>query len=146
MNFFTDKSNIFEPAPIRLVYLGMGVVSYIVTEVFRLRLRPVFRAVEFNDHGFSDSIGNGGGIMVQIFLTFALLNPNRNQSYRLAAFLSAGYIVYEFAQPYLPKGTFDWNDVYATVLGYLLAIFLLKGLWKKFDQSSCQPVTSESGS
>jgi uncharacterized membrane protein YccC len=71
-----------------------------------------------------------GGIVVQIFFGLAVLNPNRRQSYRLATFFSVGYVVYEFLQPYLPKGVFDWKDVYGTVIGFAVSVLLLALTWR----------------
>ena len=128
----SNRERLLQPNPIRAIYLVLGGASYLLTELFRIRLRPIFKSLEINDFGFSDSIGNCGGIIVQIFLSFALINPTRTQSYRLAAFFAGGYILYEFAQPYLPKGTFDWNDVFATVIGYTISMLILWLVWKKF--------------
>lgn len=135
MGYFGDRTRIFEPDRIRLVFLALGGFAFLITELFRLRLRPIFRSLEINDFGFTDTIGNSGGILVQIFLSLAIINPTRSQSIRLAAFYTAGYILYEFAQPYLSKGTFDWYDVLATGVGYLISIMLLYLTWKYFDHA-----------
>lgn len=132
MGYFEDKTRLFQPDRIRLAFLAVGGSLFFVTELFRVKLRPVFRELEINDYGFTDSIGNSGGILVQIFLSLAIINPNRSQSFRLAAFFSLGYILYEIAQPYLPKGTFDWYDILATGVGYLISIPLINLLWKHF--------------
>jgi glycopeptide antibiotics resistance protein len=50
----------------------------------------------------------------------AIFNSPRKQGYRLIAFFVIGYIVYEIVQPLLPKGIFDWLDIYGTVLGGLI--------------------------
>lgn len=42
------------------------------------------------------------------------------------------YIVYEVLQPYLPRGTFDWNDVFGTLLGLAIALPVLWILWRIF--------------
>ena len=44
-----------------------------------------------------------------------------------STFFTLGYILYEILQPYLPRGVFDWNDVYATFIGGTVGtiIFLL---------------------
>ena len=83
-----------------------------------------------NDLGLADCIGNLGGIGVQIFLGLAILNSTRQQSYRMAVFFSLGYIVYEFAQPYLPKGVFDWKDIFGTVVGFAVSVLVISLVWK----------------
>ena len=138
MAYFVDRVRVFQPATIRLTFLIVGVFTFLFTELFRQRLRPIIRAMEINDWGFSDTIGNSGGILVQIFLSLAIINPTRTQSFQLDAFFSAGYIFYEFAQPYLPKGTFDWKDVLATLNGYFIAVVLLVYLWRMDDKRSTQ--------
>ena len=64
---------------------------------------------------------------MQIFFGITILNPRRNKGIRLIIFFSVGYIVYEIVQPYLPRGVFDWRDIYGTIVGGItgLAIFLM---------------------
>lgn len=129
-DFFFDPIRMKRFSVRRLWYLGIAIVAFILTETGRHILRPIVREHQFNDFGVTDSIGNFGGIIVQIFFTLSILNSNKPQSYRLAIFLSCGYILYEFLQPVLPKGTFDWNDVLGTLYGFILAAILLTALWK----------------
>ncbi len=51
----------------RSLFLAVAIVAFAVTETGRFILRPQFHASGFNDHGWTDSIGNLGGILVQIF-------------------------------------------------------------------------------
>ncbi|MCK5035459.1 MAG: hypothetical protein KAS73_06180 [Candidatus Sabulitectum sp.] len=78
----------------------------------------------------TDSIGNWGGIVARIFLGLAIFNSGKKRSYRLAAFFSIGYVVYEFVQNILPKGVFDWNDVFGTVIGFLISAIILLVVWR----------------
>ena len=113
----------------------LSVLAFVVTEVGRHVVRPYVRSSGINDCGLTDSIGNLGGILVQIFFSHSILNPDRIQSYRLAAFFAIGYVVYEFVQPLLPRGTFDWNDVVGTALGYCAAVLIITILWRVFPPS-----------
>ena len=60
--------------------------------------------------------------MVQIFFMLAVFNSPKEKGIRLVGFLVLGYIVYEVAQPYMPKGVFDWKDVYGTIIGGVISI------------------------
>lgn len=132
MGWFSTRERIFKPAKIRIAFLAIATAAFIVTEFGRYVYRPFVRRNAIQDFGLADSIGNLGGIIVQIFFLCAVLNSTKIQSYRWAGFLSAGYIVYEFVQPYLPKGVFDWKDIYATIIGLIISLIVLWFLWYKF--------------
>jgi len=134
MGWLMTRSRIFRPDRIRLAWLLVAAGAFAWTEIGRHRYRPWAYRTGVNDFGLADSVGNLGGIVVQVFATIAMLNPTKEQSFRLAAFLAAGYIAYEFVQPYLPRGVFDWKDVAATLLGYLFSCVLLWIMWRKTRQ------------
>jgi hypothetical protein len=118
------------PSKFRAVSAILAVMAFAVTELGRHVVRPYVRATGLDDLGITNSIGNLGGIIVQIFFSFAIINPTPPQSYRLTAFFSAGYIAYEFLQPPLPRGTFDWNDVLGTLIGGSVSMLLTWLLWR----------------
>jgi len=130
------RSPVLTWSPRRGIFLFLAIAAFLVTEVGRHRLRPLFRTHGIDDYGLTGSIGNLGGVLVQIFLVLALLNPGRRGSYYLATFFCAGYIAYEFLQPHLPRGTFDWNDVLATVIGYLIALPIIALVWRLTSSGS----------
>jgi glycopeptide antibiotics resistance protein len=105
----------------RVSYAAVTVLSFAVTEIGRHVYRPFIYGNGIDDFGLADSIGNLGGIIVQIFLGLVLMNSNLKQGGKLIGFFVIGYIVYEILQPVLPKGTFDWKDIYGTVIGGILA-------------------------
>ena len=70
-------------------------------------------------------MGNLGGIVVQVFFSLAILNSQKRKAFNVVGFLVVGYILYEIVQPYLPKGVFDWKDIYGTVIGGFAAVVFL---------------------
>ena len=131
MGFLSTRQRLFAPSRSRLAFLLVGVFAFVGTEAGRYVYRPYVRSHGLDDFGLADSVGNLGGIVVQVFLGAAALNCTARQSYRAAAFFAVGYILYEFVQPYLPKGVFDWKDVVATVVGYGVAVLVLKLVWRR---------------
>jgi len=135
MTWLASSDRFFKPSRSRAVFLGVGVAAFCVTELGRFVVRPYVREHGIDDLGLTDSIGNLGGIIVQIFIALAILNASRKQSYRLAVFFAAGYVVYEWLQPLLPRGVFDWNDIYATGIGYGISVLLLSVVWGSLSGS-----------
>lgn len=123
-NFFTNTDGIKTIDTFRLVYLIISIVSFLFTEIGRFVYRPFIYESNINDFGIADSIGNLGGIVVQVFAGLAILNPPFKKGFRLIAFFTIGYIVYELVQPVLPHGVFDMNDIYATLIGGIFTLFL----------------------
>ncbi len=123
-NIFTDKEQFRTIDTIRIVYFAIFVLTFIFTEFGRYVYRPFIYHNHINDFGIADSIGNWGGIVVQIFFGLAIINSSFKQGFSVIAVATGGYILYEFAQPYLPKGTFDWLDVYGTLAGGIIALAL----------------------
>lgn len=129
MGFLATPERILKPSRSRIVFLFIGIAAFSATEFGRHVCRPYVRNHGINDFGITDSIGNLGGIVVMIFLGCAAMNPIKSQSFRLAIFYSLGFVVYEFLQPVLPRGVFDWNDVFGTVVGFLISIVMLGFVW-----------------
>jgi len=130
-NFFTDKNSIKTVDLFRIIYLMIAILAFFLTEAGRYIYRPFIYENDINDYGIADSIGNSGGIIVQIFFMLAILNSPKKKIFRVIGFVTVGYVIYEILQPYLPKGVFDWKDIYGTVIGGVLA-FLIILLIRKF--------------
>jgi len=125
-HFFTDRESFRTIDLFRLLYAMTAVVAFFLTEAGRFIYRPYIYRNGINDFGIADSMGNLGGIVVQIFFSLAILNSQKRKAFNVVGFLVAGYILYEIVQPYLPKGVFDWKDIYGTVIGgFVSVIFLL---------------------
>jgi len=123
-NFFTDNESIRSIDRFRIVYVLIAVSFFFITEIGRKLYRPYIYSNDIDDFGLADSIGNLGGIIVQIFLTLAVLNSPKRKALRVIGFISIGYVIYEVLQPYLPRGVFDWKDIYGTAAGGIISILI----------------------
>ena len=85
MGWLSTKGRILEPSTSRMAFFLVGASAFVMTEFGRFVVRPWVRSIGVNDFGLTDTIGNWGGILVQIFLGCAVINPTRQQSCRLAA-------------------------------------------------------------
>ncbi len=124
-NFFTDKTSIKTIDSKRIIYFVIAVLFFFLTETGRNIYRPYIYTNNIDDYGIADSIGNSGGIIVQIFFMLAILNSPRKKVFRVIGFIVIGYILYEILQPYLPRGVFDWKDIYGTLIGGAISLFVL---------------------
>ena len=123
--FFTDREAFRTIDLFRLLYATTAVAAFLLTEAGRSVYRPYIYSNGINDFGIADSMGNLGGIVVQIFFSLAILNSQRNKAFNVIGFLVAGYILYEIVQPYLPKGVFDWKDIIGTIIGGFVSVLVL---------------------
>ena len=134
MAFFWTRERIFKKSALRVAYLIAFVGCFIATEIGRKVYRPFIYRNHIDDWGIADSIGNSLGRLAQIFLYLGLTNATQKESYRIIAFVTVGYIVYEIVQPILPRGTFDMKDVIATVVAGLLATVLVTIMHQFFPE------------
>lgn len=123
-NIFIDKERFRTIDIKRILYFLITIFSFLFTEAGRYIYRPFIYENNINDYGFADSIGNWGGILVQIFFGLVFLNPSFKIGLKVIGIIVLGYIIYEILQPYLPKGTFDWLDIYGTLIGGFIGLFL----------------------
>lgn len=136
MSWLATPERFLKPSRARFGFLCVAVLAFFITEFGRFVYRPYVRRNDLNDFGLADCIGNLGGIVVQIFITVAAMNSTKKQSFRIAPLLAAGYLAYEFLQPVLPKGVFDWKDVYGTLIGLGLSFAILWIIWQVFPEES----------
>ncbi|MDH3321828.1 MAG: hypothetical protein OEM04_02500 [Flavobacteriaceae bacterium] len=123
-NFFTDTAALKTIDSKRVIYFMIAVLFFFLTEIGRKIYRPYIYSNNIDDYGIADSIGNLGGIIVQIFFMLAILNSPGKKVFRVIGFVVIGYIIYEILQPYLPHGVFDWRDVYGTLIGGVISLFI----------------------
>ena len=126
-NLFLERDRLRTIDTFRIIYLVIFIISFALTEIGRFIYRPYIYENKINDFGIADSIGNSLGIIVQIFFGLTILNSGVKKGLRLIFLFIFGYILYEIVQPLLPKGVFDWLDIYGTLIGGLagLVLFLL---------------------
>lgn len=124
-NFIIDKDTIRKVDLFRITYFITFISAFLITETGRFLYRPFIYDHNINDFGLADAMGNLGGVIVQIYLGLAILNPPFKKALRVIALFVIGYILYEFAQTFLPKGVFDWKDVYGTLIGGFIALIWL---------------------
>lgn len=85
-NYFIDTAQFKKFDKIRFVYLIVFILSFIFTELRRNFYRPYIYENRINDFGLADSIGNWGGILVQIFFGLVIVNPIKIKGIRLIIF------------------------------------------------------------
>jgi len=131
-NFFSSKEQFKTIDTLRIIYFLSFILAFGLTEIGREIYRPFIYNNNINDLGIADSIGNLGGIVAQVFLMLVILNSTKKKGIRLIVFIVCGYILYEILQQILPRGTFDWKDIYGTFIGGLISliIFLLINRFK----------------
>ena len=134
-NFFLDKEKIRTIDTFRIVYFITFFIAFVLTEIGRHLYRPYIYENNISDFGIADSIGNSGGIIVQIFFGLAIINSTKKKGIRLITFFTVGYILYEIIQPILPKGVFDWRDVYGTLIGGIIGLLLFLMIQKMIKQN-----------
>ncbi|MGQ7870765.1 VanZ family protein [Sunxiuqinia sp. sy24] len=135
-NFFIDKEKIKMIDTFRLVYFITFLLAFGITEIGREIYRPYIYGNNINDFGIADSIGNLGGIIVQIFFGLAIFNPTKKKGLRLITFFILGYILYEIVQPILPRGVFDWKDIYGTIVGGAIGILVFLLMQKAISKNT----------
>ena len=134
-NFFLDIENIKRLDTFRIIYFVMFMLSFGITEIGRYIYRPFIYENNINDFGIADSMGNLGGIIVQIFFGLTVFNSSNKKGLRLIYFFIIGYVLYEIAQPFLPKRVFDWKDIYGTIIGGLIGLLLFHLIHKVVKQN-----------
>lgn len=125
MGLFGDTDTVFRFSRLRVVYVGVFVCSLALTELGRFIYRPFVDRVGVSDFGIADTMGNSLGTVTQIFFILVIVHANWRQGLRVIVFVVCGYILYEFLQPMLPRGTFDTKDLVATLVGGVVAAGIL---------------------
>ena len=123
-NIFTSPKAIRTIDLLRIIYLITAVFAFFFTEAGRFVYRPYIYENNINDFGLADSVGNWGGIIVQVFFMLAIFNSPFRKFINLLLFIVVGYILYEALQTVLPRGVFDWKDVYGSIIGGFISLII----------------------
>ncbi len=134
-DFLLEKETIKRIDTIRIIYFITFLLFFAITEFGRFVYRPFIYENNIYDFGLADSIGNLGGIIVQSFFGLTIINSTKEKGLRLIIFFAVGYVLYEIAQPYLPKGVFDWKDIYGTLLGGITGLLIFLSIHKVIKQN-----------
>jgi hypothetical protein len=110
-------------------------VAFAVTELGRNLYRPWVRQNAVNDFGLAESVGSVGGASVTVFLLAAIMGRRRATSLGGATGAAVSALVYEFLQPSLRSGTFDWNDVMGVVIGSVVALSTVWHIWLRASRT-----------
>jgi len=99
--------------------------AFLLTEFGRRIYRPYIYSHGIHDLGLANTIGNLGGVVVIAFFDATIANwtPQETTSYTWFLIVP-GLMLYEFLQGNLLRGTFDWGDIGATLLGAVIATAL----------------------
>jgi hypothetical protein len=123
----------------RALLLLAAAMAFAATEIGRNLYRPWVRQNTVDDFGLADSVGSLGGVAVTVFLLAAIMGRRRVTSLGGAAGAAVGALLYEFLQPTLRSGTFDWNDVFAIIIGSLVALLTVWLIWLRAGGARASP-------
>jgi hypothetical protein len=122
-----------------VLLLSAAAIAFAATELGRNVYRPWVRQNAVDDLGLADSVGSLGGAAVTVFLLAAIMGRSKTTSLGGAAGAAVGALLYEFLQPTLRSGTFDWNDVIGLVIGSVIALSTVWLIWLKVRVAQTSP-------
>jgi VanZ family protein len=118
------RHKLFTWSRVRTVYLLTSVLSFALTEIGRDVYRPFVYRTGLNDLGVADTMGNHIGAVALVFFILTLMNATRQEALIVIAVVTIGYVVYEFAQYFLPGSVVDVKDAVASIVGGVLSLLV----------------------
>jgi hypothetical protein len=106
-------------------------MSLAAAELVRHVYRPWIRETGIEDFGVADSVMSLIGAALPTFAVAAIAGRDSETSTRIATGVAVGAMSYEFLQPILGTGTFDWGDVAAGIIGAIAALLMVRLIWLK---------------
>jgi hypothetical protein len=116
------------PKSERAVLVLAGVLALIATEYGKSIYRPYARSHNLHDLGLAESLPSLGGTITAILLLTSLISRRRDTAGRTALGIGCGCLLYEFLQPTLRTGVFDWTDVSFVLAGSAIGWLAVKAI------------------
>lgn len=104
---------------VRVWLFALGALWLLITEAMRNLYRPWVYSHGYADFHLADTIGSSGGAITAVLILPALFCRQKKGPEVLPAGIGVGIgqVVYEFLQPWVKTGLFDWYDVIAAAVG-----------------------------
>ena len=104
---------------VRVWLFALGALWLLITETMRSLYRPWIYSHGYADFHLADTIGSSGGAITAVLILPALFCRKKKGPEVLPAAIGVGIgqVVYEFLQPWMKTGLFDWYDVLAAAIG-----------------------------
>ena len=126
-----DRDRIFKIDRKRIIFFGIFISMFIITEIGRKIYRPYIYANDIFDYWIADTIGNFTGTIAIIYFDLAGVNPYYKKGRWFILLITSGLIVYEIVQYFLPgRNTFDWRDIIATIMAGVISFGLYELIYK----------------
>ena len=114
----------------RLALFSCGAATFVLTVWATATYRPWALRNHVEDLHFAGSVPSLGGTATAVLVISGFLGTTRAKALSASRGLAVGCVAYEILQPTLGTGVFDWYDVLACVLGYVLAFPLVTAVWR----------------
>ena len=112
---------------VRVWLFGLGALWFLITEAMRSLYRPWIYSHGYADFHLADTIGSSGGAITAVLVLPALVcRKNKGPAVLPTSIgVGVGQIVYEFLQPWVKTGLFDWYDVIAAAVGGGIGVLIV---------------------
>jgi hypothetical protein len=116
----------------RVSLVVAGVAVLVLTEYGKSSYRPYAWAHNLRDLGLAEGLPSLGGTITAMLLLTGLLSRRENGAVPTALCIAGGCLAYEFLQPVLRTGVFDWTDVLFVLMGTAIGWLAVKALMSDF--------------
>ena len=112
---------------VRVWLFGLGALWFLITEAMRSLYRPWIYSHGYADFHLADTIGSSCGAITAVLILPALFCREKKGPKVLPAAIGVGIgqVVYEFLQPWVKTGLFDWYDVIAAAVGGAIGVLIV---------------------